>query len=37
MSDVTSGVAREGLVFKMISKERVSFKIISNSWLLNEK
>lgn len=37
MSDVTRGVAREGLVFKMLSKERVSFKVISNSWLLNEK
>ncbi len=36
-SEVTKGVAREGLVFKMISKERVSFKCISNSWLLNEK
>lgn len=36
-SEVTKGVAREGLVFKMLSKERVSFKIVSNSWLLNEK
>lgn len=37
MSDITEGVAREGLVFKMISQERVSFKVISNYWLLNEK
>lgn len=36
-SEVTKDVAREGLVFKMLSKERVSFKIVSNSWLLNEK
>lgn len=28
---------REGLVFKLHSKERVSFKVISNSYLLNEK
>lgn len=28
---------REGLVFKLHSKERVSFKVISNSYLLSEK
>lgn len=28
---------REGLVFKLNSKERVSFKVISNAYLLNEK
>lgn len=28
---------REGLVFKLHSKERVSFKVISNAYLLNEK
>lgn len=28
---------REGLVFKMQSKERLSFKVISNAYLLNEK
>lgn len=28
---------REGLVFKLQSKERVSFKVISNAYLLNEK
>lgn len=28
---------REGLVFKLRSKERVSFKVISNSYLLSEK
>lgn len=38
VSDLTNGkTTREGLVFKMISNERVSFKVISNYWLLNEK
>lgn len=34
VSDLTNGkTTREGLVFKMISKERVSFKVVSNYWL----
>jgi len=34
---VVNGSEREGLVFKCNQQENISFKAISNNWLLNEK